>query len=107
MTYFEIFSELEKILNVCRLIMAKAGRDNNYEPAYDMIFSDRISRRVYFLAEKARNRFEYCDPDCDYDDDCLAFVSALEEYVKNMNIDEEIKDDVIELFLALPKDWER
>lgn len=105
MTYFEIFSELEKILNVCRLIMEKAGRENNYEPAYDMIFSKRISRRVYFLTEKVFDRFEYYDPDCDYADDCLAFVSALGDYVKNMNIDEEIKDDVIELFLSLPADW--
>lgn len=66
--------------------MAKAGQDNNYEPAYDMIFSDRISRRVYFLTEKARNILEY--------------------YVKNMIIDEGIKEDVIELFLARPADWE-
>ena len=101
MTYFEIFSELEKILNVCRLIMEKAGRENNYESAYDMLFSNRISQRVFYLARKAGKSLDYYDPDSDYyDDDCLAFVSALEDYVKNMNIDEA----VIELFLTLPAD---
>lgn len=56
--------------------------DLEWEEKYDMIFSSEISQRF---------NFDWYDPDCDYEDDVWAFMSAFDEYMKKQLI---IKDQI-------------
>ena len=45
--------------------------DLEWREKYDMIFSEEISRKV---------KFDYYDPDCDYEDDTMAFYKAFSKW---------------------------
>lgn len=45
--------------------------DLDWQTKYDLIFSEDVSRKV---------RFEYYDPDMDYEDDVRAFMNGFDEY---------------------------
>lgn len=52
--------------------------DLPWETKYDLIFSKRISRRVFSLIN-----LDYYDPDSSYEDDVRAFMDAFNETMIN------------------------
>ena len=52
--------------------------DISWEEKYDLIFSENISKKVFSLCS-----LDYYDPDTTYEEDTLAFMSALENRVNN------------------------
>lgn len=44
----------------------------NWETKYELIFSERLSKRIDALVS-----IDYCDPDTSYEEDVLAYVNAL------------------------------
>jgi len=59
-----------------KVIYEKAKRiiasDLDWEEKYDIIFSEEISSKF---------SLKYCDPDTSYEEDVLAFMDALDEYM--------------------------
>lgn len=51
-----------------------------WESAYDKIFSDGVSLALSSAFTAVGWRFDYCDPDMNYDDDVRAYVTALREF---------------------------
>lgn len=61
---------------------AEAIKDDevlSWEDKYNLIFSDNISTKIYKELKAFNIKFEYFDPDQDYEDDIDAYVSALKE----------------------------
>jgi hypothetical protein len=56
--------------------------DLEWDEKYDMIFSTEVSQRF---------DFDWYDPDCGYEDDVWAFMSAFDEYMKKQLI---IRDQI-------------
>lgn len=73
--------------------LIEAARSGNpdyadlWEEAYDTIFSDKVSHRVWDAFEKLKVHFEYYDPDMGYDDDVLAFYNAVKDKLEEMKPD--------------------
>lgn len=63
-----------------RIIYQKAYKifesDLDWNTKYDLIFSADVSRKV---------KFEYYDPDTDYEDDVKAFMNGFDEYYKKQS----------------------
>jgi hypothetical protein len=69
----------EKIVKLNNKTQEIINRDDlEWEQKYDKIFSDKISRKVQKLI-----RLDYYDPDTSYEEDVMAFASALNEWVAN------------------------
>jgi hypothetical protein len=51
-----------------------------WEEKYHQIFSDDVSKKVFELIS-----LDYYDPDTDYDEDVIAFMTAFNERIKNLN----------------------
>lgn len=51
----------------------------SWETKYDLIFSERLSRRIFGLI-----RLDYCDPDTSYEEDVKAFVEALNDRLREV-----------------------
>ena len=49
----------------------------DWDKKYDMIFSAEVSYNFHF---------DYCDPDCGYEDDVLAFMKGLDNYMREQKI---------------------
>lgn len=58
--------------------------DMPWETKYKLIFSKNISRRFNELIEEINEHFSYYDPDSDYDDDVIAFMSAMNEKIEEI-----------------------
>lgn len=58
--------------------------DIPWETKYKLIFSKSISRRFNELIEEINEHFSYYDPDSDYDDDVIAFMSAMNEKIEEI-----------------------
>lgn len=58
--------------------------DMSWETKYKLIFSKNISRRFNELIEESNESFSYYDPDSDYDDDVIAFISAMNEKIEEI-----------------------
>lgn len=58
--------------------------DIPWETKYKLIFSKNISRRFNELIEEINEHFSYYDPDSDYDDDVIAFMSAMNEKIEEI-----------------------
>ena len=58
--------------------------DISWETKYKLIFSKNISRRFNELIEEINEHFSYYDPDSDYDDDVIAFMSAMNEKIEEI-----------------------
>lgn len=58
--------------------------DMPWETKYKLIFSKNISRRFNELIEEINEHFSYYDPDCDYEDDVIAFMSAMNEKIEEI-----------------------
>ena len=59
--------------------------DMEAEYKYDLIFSEKISRKVFALFQDSPLRFDYYDPDTSYEEDIQAFVSALTEHTQRLD----------------------
>lgn len=58
--------------------------DIPWETKYKLIFSKNISRKFYELIEEINEHFSYYDPDSSYDDDVIAFISAMNEKIEEI-----------------------
>lgn len=67
----------EEKLNIYEKAKRIVASDLEWKEKYDMIFSEEISQKV---------KFDWCDPDCDYDDDVLAFMQGFDEYMQKQEI---------------------
>lgn len=69
--------------NILALIKkAEAIREDellSWEDKYNLIFSDNVSTKIYKELKAFNIKFEYYDPDQDYEDDINAYVNALKE----------------------------
>lgn len=68
------YEEKKKIYERAKRIIAS---DLDWEEKYDMIFSEEISRRF---------SLDYYDPDTSYEEDVIAFMNALGEYMRKQDI---------------------
>lgn len=69
------YEEKKRIYERAKKIIAS---DLEWQEKYDMIFSEEISRKF---------SLNYYDPDTSYEEDVMAFMDALDEYM--------IKQDII------------
>ena len=51
----------------------------NWEDKYLLIFNDHISTKIYDKLKENCIKFEYYDPNSDYEDDVRAYVTALND----------------------------
>lgn len=58
--------------------------DISWETKYKLIFSKNISSRFNELIEEINEHFSYYDPDSDYEDDVIAFMSAMNEKIEEI-----------------------
>lgn len=52
---------------------------DSWKRCFELVFSASCSRRIGALLDQLGISFDYCDPDCDYEDDVLAYASALKD----------------------------
>lgn len=70
----------EKIRKINKKVQKIIYRDDlNWNQKYDMIFSKEISRKVH-----RHINLNYYDPDTSYEEDVMAFASALNEWVVDL-----------------------
>lgn len=58
----------------------KPYSDDPWERVYGVVFSQKVSRRVFEIVDELGGSLDYCDPDTSYEDDVRAFADALKEY---------------------------
>lgn len=68
------YEEKKKIYERAKRIITS---DLEWEEKYDMIFSEEISRKF---------SLDYYDPDTSYEEDVMAFMNALDEYMRKQDI---------------------
>lgn len=68
------YKEKLDLYNRAKRIIAS---DLEWEDKYDMIFSNEISKKF---------SLDYWDPDSSYEDDVMAFMSALHKYMEKERI---------------------
>ena len=69
-----MYEEKKEIYERAKRIIAS---DLEWDEKYDMIFSEEVSRKF---------NLDYYDPDCGYEDDVMAFMNALDEYMRKQDI---------------------
>ena len=74
----------EQLKNVQKEANEIYNSDMSWETKYKLIFSKNISRRFNELIEEINEHFSYYDPDSDYDDDVIAFMSAMNEKIEEI-----------------------
>ena len=79
--FIEIYDYINEMHNA---LLYKSGIENYdvYKMLYDKAFSDKVNGRLQEIFP-----FDWCDPDCGYDDDYLAWKNELDravEKVKNI-----------------------
>lgn len=75
---------VEKLKHVKKEANEIFNSDMSWETKYNLIFSKNISGVFYALLEEINEHFNYYDPDCDYDDDVIAFISAINEKIEDI-----------------------
>lgn len=86
------FEEKDQIANNATEQLKKLQKEANeiynsdipWETKYKLIFSKNISRRFNELIEEINEHFSYYDPDSDYEDDVIAFMSAMNEKIEEI-----------------------
>lgn len=73
---------IRKFITLSKEADTIALSDLDWELKYNLIFSDDISREMYNLDLVP----EYYDPDSSYEDDVLAFVRAVTERAKQLEL---------------------
>lgn len=83
----KIVCEMNKIFDNANEQITKDNSDEHWSIAYDQIFSEKISKKIYKKFHKLNIQMHYYDPDSSYEDDVRAYVNAvnekLEEITKN------------------------
>lgn len=73
-------SKYKELLNLNSKIQRLMNEDEkviNWELKYDLIFSEKFSRKVFSLIKELGTSLEYYDPDSSYEEDLRAFSEAL------------------------------
>lgn len=86
------FEEKDQIANNATEQLKKLQKEANeiynsdipWETKYKLIFSKNISRKFNELIEEINEHFSYYDPDSNYDDDVIAFMSAMNEKIEEI-----------------------
>lgn len=71
----QLFREVKSLTNRAR----EAKKRETWKHVYSLIFSKTLSQRIGCLLEKEGLPLSYYDPDADYEDDVLAYASAISE----------------------------
>lgn len=75
---------VQQLKNVQKEANEIYNSDMPWETKYKLIFSKNISRKFNELIEEINEHFNYYDPDSDYDDDVIAFMSAMNEKIEEI-----------------------
>lgn len=75
---------VQQLKNVQKEANEIYNSDMPWETKYKLIFSKNISRKFNELIEEINEHFSYYDPDSDYDDDVIAFMSAMNEKIEEI-----------------------
>lgn len=73
-------TELNRLIGDVLALRDAAAKENSsdaWRTCYNLVFSDRYSGRIGQLRDELNLSLDYADPDMDYDDDVLAYASAL------------------------------
>lgn len=65
----------QKFVNLADKAVMICDSSMSWKTKYEIIFSPEISQAIY----ETNVNFDYYDPDMDYQDDVVAFVSAVKE----------------------------
>lgn len=74
----------EQLKNLQKKANEIYNSDIPWETKYKLIFSKNISSRFNELIEEINEHFSYYDPDSDYEDDVIAFMSAMNEKIEEI-----------------------
>ena len=81
MTYVTLQDKINEIEIINRDVKQIIDNDGlEWSEKYNMIFSSNISLRVFELIN-----LDYYDPDTSYEEDVMAFASALNEWVNRVS----------------------
>jgi hypothetical protein len=64
------YKELKELYKRAKRIIAS---DLDWEAKYNLIFSDDMSMKV---------KFDWCDPDMDYEDDVMAWMNGFDSHMR-------------------------
>lgn len=85
------WSELNKLNNRLQSLVADTltadattGHRDPWEATYEVVFSSEVSKRVYVALSDMGQRLDYYDPDSSYEDDVLAFASAVQSKISDL-----------------------
>jgi hypothetical protein len=71
------YKELKELYKQAKRIIAS---DLDWDQKYNLIFSDDMSMKV---------KFDWCDPDMDYEDDVMAWMGGFDEHIRIQKIIEQ------------------
>ena len=72
------------ILSLNQQVQWTVASAMSWEDKYDLIFNQNCSRKVFAAFSELNLRFDYYDPDADYEDDVLAFANALKARIEEL-----------------------
>jgi hypothetical protein len=83
------------------LSLADDIRQSTLEPEhqYHLIFSDKISKKIYAIFKEFNYLFDYYDPDTSYEEDMDYFLRAVREHVDLLSTQENI--DILQRYTQL------
>lgn len=73
----EIIDKLLTIQKELNAIVDLPEENLSWQSKFELVFSPNYSRKFMDLIKELNLSFDYYDPDCDYVDDVLAFISAM------------------------------
>ena len=68
---------IQDIVSNAQAMDATSDGQDPWEAAYDLVFSDAVSRQVYATVRSMGQSLEYYDPDTSYEEDVQAFADAV------------------------------
>ena len=71
------YKELKELYKQAKRIITS---DLDWDQKYNLIFSDDMSMKV---------KFDWCDPDMDYEDDVMAWMNGFDEHIRIQKIIEQ------------------
>jgi hypothetical protein len=80
----KLIEELANLSEFVQSVIAAAIADDSeesWEKAYDAVFSDAVSIRIFFIFNALGMGLDYYDPDTTYEEDVRAFASAVHDKV--------------------------
>ncbi len=78
----DIFKQLEMVNLNAQKIVETARQQNDWRTAFDLVFSTPVSRTASSLIARLNLEFDYYDPDTSYEEDVLAYTTALNTFVE-------------------------